>query len=313
MGNRFDLFLSRQLEKWQLARVNYEALSEVETKQFVVESFLYKVQFNPARRHSSTAKIDKKSIAERPCFLCKGNLPLEQDIIAEEDYLFLINPFPIFERHLTIARNEHTQQSIRTNFRKFITFSEQMYDYSLLYNGPMCGASAPDHMHFQAIDKETLPIVQESKERFDTEIATYGGVSIYVDVKDLRHTILLRGADRDELCTVFEKIYDLLPILPLETEPRMNLLAWTSQGEQFLALFPRAKHRPDCYSAEGEESMLISPGSVDMGGVFIATRRSDFDKIQAENIRQIIQEVSMDKALFMSIIESIKDCLTHKP
>lgn len=310
MESYLDQFLKRQLTMWQLAKTNYEALSAVETKHFEVDGTIYKVQFNPMRSLSSTAKVDKKSIAERPCFLCSKNLPAEQDRLTVDGFLFLVNPYPIFMRHLTIPKDVHTPQSIQENVATFIGFARQMNEYTLLYNGPMCGASAPDHMHFQAIDKEALPFVYQCQEHFGTRLTKHNTASAYIDPQDMRHAILLKSDSRNDLHALFQKIYPLLPTLPNETEPRMNLLSWTNLGKQFLALFPRNKHRPDCYTAQGEKSMLISPGSVDMGGVLIATRKSDFEKIQAEDIRQIFQEVSISKADFLSIVEQIKCKLT---
>ncbi len=52
--------------------------------------------------------------------------------------------------------------------------------------------------------------------------------------------------------------------------------------------------------------MLISPASVDMGGVFITPLEKDFERLDADLIRRIFAELCLDKATLRKVAESIK-------
>ena len=261
-----------QLANWELARNNYRALERVKTKTLFVDGREYKVQFNPARIVSSAAKVDAQSIRERKCFLCAENRPPEQNGIPFKGrYTVLVNPYPIFPRHLTIPAIEHTPQQIAPYFEDMLDLAQQLNEYVIFYNGPKCGASAPDHFHFQAGNKGFLPI-EKDRNRYNM--------------------ICIESDKKEELLNRFQQIYNNLPQQPDDTEPMINMLVWYEAAKWIVCLFPRKKHRPSCYSATGEANLLISPAAVDLGGVFITPLEKDFEKITAENIGEILYEIS---------------------
>jgi ATP adenylyltransferase/5',5'''-P-1,P-4-tetraphosphate phosphorylase II len=260
-----------QLNNWNLARNNYKALERVREKTLDVNGHRYKVQFNPARIVSSAAKVDPESIRERKCFLCRDNRPVEQKGIPfKEQYTILINPYPIFPQHLTIPALEHTPQLIASRLDDMLDLARQLDDSVVFYNGPKCGASAPDHFHFQAGNKGFLPIEND---------------------RSWEHVIRIESENKQDILDRFQQNYDALPLQPDDIEPMLNLLAWYGNGKWTTCLFPRKKHRPACYSAEGDANLLISPASVDMGGVFITPLEKDFEKITAKDIAKILDEV----------------------
>lgn len=299
MKNNIQYFFEKQLKTWDFARNNYNALKFLKLKAFLVNSCEFYVQFNPARIASTTAKVDEKSIEERICFLCDENLPKEQiKMPFKEKYSIMVNPFPIFPRHFTISENSHTPQTIISRFGDMLDLAEYMSDYVIFYNGPKCGASAPDHAHFQAGNKGFLPL-EKSWEKHTTEkISKELSVINYVFP-----AFLIETDNKAEVVSLFDKIYHSLTINKGEIEPMMNILAWRNNKKWVAVIIPRTKHRPDCYFAEGEENMLISPASVDLGGFFIAPVEKDFEKINEKNIEAILQEVCFDKNNFQKIIE----------
>lgn len=307
MKSEIEQLLTDQLSVWETARNNYEALKQVKTKELDVNGAKFKVQFNPARIVSSGAKVDAKSIQERKCFLCAENRPKVQEGIEfkplsnQKEYTILINPFPIFPKHFTIPDVEHVPQLILGRFGDMLNLAEKMDDYVIFYNGPKCGASAPDHVHFQAGNKGFLPIEKEwqnhiSEQINDNLFAVNYGFPAFV----------IKTTEKSECVRLFEKIYQNLEINEGEDEPMMNILAWFEGNNYVAVVIPRAKHRPDCYFAEGEKNILISPASVDLGGVFITPLEKDFEKISAENVTEILGEVCLDKKEFQKVIEKFK-------
>jgi hypothetical protein len=271
LRNEINLLFREQLATWELAMTNYKALKQVQMKTLYVKGSEYRVQFNPARIISSSAQVDPQSIQERPCFLCRSHRPPEQKSLPFKDqYQILVNPYPIFPRHLTIPSLEHTPQRIANRFGDMLDLTFHLSEYIVFYNGPQCGASAPDHFHFQAGSRNFLPIEKES---------------------DWRWAIVLVSDGREEMLSRFQAVYDTLPLLPGDDEPMLNILTGYKKGEWTTYLFPRKKHRPTCYSAIGDANLLISPASVDMGGVFITPLEKDFKKITAADIATILGEV----------------------
>jgi hypothetical protein len=260
-----------QLSTWELAADNYKALSQVKIKTVDVNGHSYKVQFNPARITSSAAKVDARSIRERSCFLCAAHRPaVQKGISFNGRYELLVNPYPIFPRHLTIPAVEHTPQLIASRFGDMLDLAQQLNDYIVFYNGPKSGASAPDHFHFQAGNKGFLPIETD---------------------RNFPHAIRIESDNKQEAIDRFQEIYKDLEVKPGEAEPMMNILTWYEAGQWIVCIFPRKKHRPACYHAEGETNILISPASVDMGGVFITPMEKDFQKITAGDIAAILEEI----------------------
>jgi ATP adenylyltransferase/5',5'''-P-1,P-4-tetraphosphate phosphorylase II len=271
MNEEVVQLFQQQLIGWELAKNNYQVLQQAKVKTFDVGGYRYLVQFNPARMVSSSAKVDAQSIRERKCFLCAENRPAEQKgIIFDGRYEILVNPFPIFPRHLTIPSLDHTPQQIISRFGDMLDLAQQLDDYIILYNGPKCGASAPDHFHFQAGNKGFLPIEND---------------------RNWRHNLRIESENKQDILMRFLQIYDTLPLQPDDTEPMMNILTWYKNGAWTTCIFPRKKHRPDCYFAEGDANMIISPASVDMGGMLITPLEKDFEKIAAEDIAGILDEV----------------------
>lgn len=300
--------LRGQLADWETAGDNYRALSRVRVKEFDFDTCRVNVQFNPARIASSSAKVDAKSLKERKCFLCPANLPaVQKGLPFGNDYQVLVNPFPIFPEHFTIPVLGHEDQRILPRFGDMLDLAKALDRFTIFYNGPKCGASAPDHAHFQAGNKGFLLIEKEWKAVEQELIYMKPKLSLYVLRNYLRNVLVIESEDKDEAARAFEKIYGLLEIKPGEEEPMLNLLTWYEDGWWVTCVFPREKHRPDCYSAEGDANILLSPASVDMGGVFITPQEKDFEKITANDIRSILKEVCIDDAKMDKLIARLNE------
>lgn len=308
MNQTVNNLLTRQLASWETAHNNYAALSGVQVKELNVNGIPYKVQFNPARIVSSGAKVDARSIKERKCFLCPANLPPEQEGIPfGGHYLILVNPFPIFPRHLTIPEEAHVDQRIASRFGDMLDLARQLTDYTIFYNGPRCGASAPDHAHFQAGNKGFMPIEQDWRRQIAGKIADYGQATLSYLNDAPRATLVIESPERETAVRLFDIVYRSLDVKPGEEEPMMNVLTLFENGKWIVFIFPRAKHRPACYTAEGEDNLLSSPASVDLGGVFITPVEKDFRKITAEDVAQILSEVCLSPTDFHRIRQRIRE------
>lgn len=301
--------LAEQLTFWDMARTNYEALREVESKALDVDGYAFRVQFNPARIRSSAAKVDPKSIQERKCFLCKENRPAAQKGLPfGEAYTVLVNPFPIFSEHLTIPGLKHEDQRIRNRLGDMLALAETLSDFILFYNGPKCGASAPDHIHFQAGNKGFLPLETDWRRAAGKAFYNEAATSLY-NLQGYPVSMLVLTTDAiQNAVTLFGKIYLLLDNRT-EEEPMMNLLAWYEDGQWVICIIPRTLHRPACYFAAGEDNLLISPASVDLGGVFITPLEKDFRKITSNDIRSILQEVCLNGDAMNKLVKQLYDTL----
>ena len=301
--------LAEQLTSWDTARTNYEALQEVESKVLDVDGYTFRVQFNPARIRSSAAKVDPKSIQERKCFLCKDNLPAAQKGLKfGEGYTVLVNPFPIFPQHLTIPAVEHKDQLIRNRFVHMLELAERLSGFVLFYNGSKCGASAPDHAHFQAGNKGFLPLESEWRSAAGEVFYSKEGTALYALKEYPAPMLVLTSDSMEKAAGLFDQIYTLLD-KGVEVEPMMNLLAWYEDGQWVVCIIPRTLHRPACYFAEGEENLLISPASVDLGGVFITPLEKDFEKITSQDIRNILQEVCLTGSGLNELVNELNQVL----
>lgn len=309
MNETIQKFLTEQLADWETARNNYAALAGVQVRELNVCGVRYKVQFNPARIVSSGAKVDAKSIQGRKCFLCPANLPAQQKGIPfGGHYQILVNPFPIFPRHLTIPDLNHTPQRIEGRLEDMMELARQLTDFTIFYNGPRCGASAPDHAHFQAGNRGFMPIEADWKNQIAGRIADYGKATLYYLNDQPRTTLVIQSSDMASANHLFSLICRLLPEQP-EGEPMLNLLAMYDEGVWTLFVFPRAKHRPACYTAEGDARLLSSPASVDLGGVFITPVEADFHKISPAIMEQILSEVCLSASDFAKLRQDIKNHL----
>jgi ATP adenylyltransferase/5',5'''-P-1,P-4-tetraphosphate phosphorylase II len=298
---------------WPLAAANYEGLTKVEERSFQFDGFEFRAQFNPERMRSSVAEVDKKSIAARKCFLCNENRPAEQDAIAFGDrFLILVNPFPIFKTHFTISCNSHIDQRFILNLHSLFELAQAMEGFTVFYNGPECGASAPDHLHFQAGENEFMPISVEFDQLKSTAQKLYSGAETQVWAFDnyLRKMISVETSSLEEGLRITGIYYHHFQSMqPEKIEPMMNALCTFLAGKWTIHLFPRKAHRPTHFYEEGEKQILISPGSVDFGGVFILPRREDFDKITKEDIADILEQVCVNQESFMELTKKIKNDL----
>lgn len=298
--------LESQLGVWELARNNYNNLSTVQSKELDFGHFKVRVQFNPARIQSSAAKVDAKSIQERKCFLCPANLPaVQKGIDFEGRYQILVNPFPIFPEHFTIPAYDHVDQLIFDRFEDMLTFSRLLDKYTLFYNGPKCGASAPDHVHFQAGSRGFMPIEAEVKNIDKQLVVEDAGLKVYALRNYLRNSFLIEATDKEKATSIFKKLYASLDIKEGEQEPMMNVLAWYEEGVYYVVVLPREQHRPSCFFAEGDANILISPASVDLGGVFITPQEKDFNEITERDIEAILKEICIDDIKFDEIIKKL--------
>ncbi len=299
------LFL-HQTDNWELAKKNYLDLKSVKKKVFNFSGFKIIVQFNQGRILSSSAKVDVKSIKERRCFLCIKNLPTEQKgILCNNNYLLLLNPFPIFEEHFTIPQLEHKPQKIYNNFGDMLNISKELGSrYTIFYNGPKCGASAPDHMHFQASLKNMMPAEKELDyiNGHSEKLLNDEKVRVTAVINYLRNFFLIESDDRDLIIKEFQKLYNSIKEnTPSDNEePLMNIIA-TYSDRWRIYLFPRKAHRPKQFFAEGENKILLSPAAVDFGGLLITPRKEDFEKIMKEDIIDIFKQTTVDETIFNNI------------
>lgn len=300
-------FFNRQLEVWTDARHRFRDLKHVETRQF---SDQLKLQWNPARIVSTGAKIDKKTLGERPCFLCEKNRPKEQmSKQIDEKFHLLVNPFPILPVHFTIPARKHQPQLIYKNYGEMHRFISLHSDLMVFYNGPKCGASAPDHLHFQAGTNGILPL-QTNWQRLSrnlTDIISLNDeekISVVRDFIVPAFVIISKSAESDE--ALFRRLYKAMPQRGDETEPMMNIISWR-KGEEFISVvIPREKHRPEAYFAEGDAQFVVSPGALDMSGLIITPREEDFRKLTEEKALSLLQECGVSEEKMNAIIAKLK-------
>ena len=297
--------LLQQKKDWQFASNGFESLKSVQTREFGFDGYKIKVQFNPGRIKSSSAKVDEKSIKERKCFLCLENLPSEQKgILLNEEYIILVNPFPIFPEHFTIPHVRHVPQSIKNSFIDLLEISKELSKYyTVFYNGPKCGASAPDHLHFQAGSKNFMPIdleFQQLKNDYGNVLLKDKNLILSAIDDGLRRFITIESHDKYLIENKF-KIYfeNYKNISGNNDEPTMNILSSYGQNSGWrVIIFLREKHRSSHYFAENENQILISPAAVDLGGIFITPRQKDFEILSKNIIIEVCDEITLSKEKF---------------
>lgn len=300
-------FFYNQLDQWQDVAKRFEELKGVQTRE--VGSAL--AQFNPARLVSTGAKIDKATLAKRPCFLCEKNRPGEQIVLPfGEGFDILVNPFPILPVHFTIPSRHHQLQAIAENYVQIHRLLRAYPQLMVFYNGPKCGASAPDHLHFQAGTSGILPLQRDWQRLYETSLPLLqlnGTEGIY-EIKDyICPALAIVSHTEKHDVGLFSRLYEALPLKEDETEPMMNIVAWRN-GEAFISVvFPREKHRPDCYSADGEAQCLVSPGSLDMAGLLILPRQSDFERMTTERAKAVLREVSLSNEAMVKVVNRIRN------
>lgn len=303
LSDNLRTLLDQQKDTWSLLRRNYASLETISTKEFVLGASTVRIQHNPARLVSTAARVDEASIQNRPCFLCRQNLPAEQrGIRYDEEFLILCNPFPIFREHFTIAHTRHQAQRIEPMLSTFLKLSKDLEgEFVVLYNGPRCGASAPDHLHLQAGSAGFLPL-EEEYERLITDagekLADRGGVLVFA--VDAGHTrfFAVESDDLDETYGTCTTLFGALKAMLGEPEEAMmNIVSWYREGEWRVVVFPRAKHRPSAYFDE-EKGLLVSPAAIDLSGVVITPRAGDFERITEDEVEAIFNEVLVSPAAF---------------
>lgn len=314
MDNQIDKFVKDQLSVWPLAAENYRSLKKAGSKVLSIGGLPVTVQLNPCRRISSEASLDKESINRRPCFLCPENRPAEQTKMEFEGrkgrrYRMTLNPYPIFPSHLVISSFEHTPQSIWHRYQDLLDFVRENNEYLGFYNGPESGASAPDHMHFQACPQGLTPL----QNRVDELLAAGDDKTLdyLTNVKEARlfhlneyarGVFVLCGATAKSTAKLFYRLLDCAPVPDGSSEPKMNIIAWCHEGEYRTAVIFRERHRPHNYSSSGADHLAMSPGCADLAGVYVTTREEDFDKLDAGLLSQVVREVAASEETEKEII-----------
>ncbi|MEA4936582.1 MAG: DUF4922 domain-containing protein [Paludibacter sp.] len=302
-----ESLFGEQLAEWPLAKQNYEALNKVQVRDLDLGGCSVRIQFNPERMRSSAAKIDAKSIQERKCFLCPAHLPAEQrGIPFGKDYQILINPFPIFPMHLTVPVLDHIDQLIYDRYEDMLDLAEELESFVVFYNGPKCGASAPDHMHFQAGNKGFLPIEKDVKEVKRNIIVSNDELQCFTLREYHRNVVIVESGNKKSVVELFNRIYAALEVKAGEKEPMLNIVTWFENGKWTSCIFPREVHRPACFYAEGDDNILISPASVDLGGVCVFPLEKDFNKVTAADIKTVFSEICVSDENLMKILNKIE-------
>jgi hypothetical protein len=312
LGHLAKALIRHQKDTWPMLAEGYRALAAVETKRFQLRESVVLAQHNAGRRRSTSAKVDRASVEARKCFLCPDELPVEEKGIPYGDLVILCNPFPVLDSHLSIVHRLHTEQKIYGNVESLLALARDLgQEFFVLYNGPQCGASAPDHLHFQACSSQLLPIQDDlgsdgsmesqqcavcSEGRDDFELFTLSDLA--------RSVVVFRG---NNLLTLAQWIYDAIAGLSggSETEPMINIVATHAASTWTVYLFPRARHRPACFFAEGEDRLMISPGAIDMAGVVVVPERAHFERLTAQKLEDIFAEVSLGVEEVDSVIERL--------
>jgi Domain of unknown function (DUF4922) len=294
MIHAIDELFERQLRAWpQLAR-GVEGLARATTRAVRVDWFDIFVRHIPHRVGSTTAPVDRASVAKRPCFLCAENLPSEEEGLRfDKDFTIYCNPFPIVERHLTIAHRKHGAQRIANQFGNMLDIATALTGYFVVYNGPECGASAPDHMHFQAGSRRLFPIEKDTAGLRGVTVPNYA-----------RNVFILRGRERAALINRMDRAIDLLAeTTGKRAEPLVNIAVFHERGEWVAYLFPRGKHRPEVFYT-GE--LTVSPASIDLCGIFVVPIPQDFERITGDAIAAIFREVTLADDQFQDVARKLE-------
>ncbi|HPU28786.1 MAG TPA: DUF4922 domain-containing protein [Syntrophorhabdaceae bacterium] len=300
--------LSQQLLTWPILRKGYDLLKGIKIRTISCNGFTVRLQHNQGRVTSTLADTRPETIEKRPCFLCLNNLFEKQKGILYKDFLILCNPAPVFPHHLTINSIEHTPQRIESHIRFFLELSKDLGDnWIILYNGPKCGASAPDHLHFQAIPKGNTPIEREfNNNKKPLKFSDIPYVSIYYGDNLGRVCLIIEGNDIEAIDDAFNRLIDALKShLKTIDEPMLNIACFTEKGRVSLIVFPRSKHRPDAYFKEGEDKITISPAAIEMLGVIVTPIERDFLRLKGEDIESIYHEVTIDKKTMEIVVSNM--------
>ena len=294
MIHQLEELFERQARAWPLLAKGVEGLARAKTRPVRIDWVDIFIRHIPHRMASTTASVDRESVAKRPCFLCVENLPSEEEGVQfDKDFTIYCNPFPIVERHLTIAHRQHVSQRIANQFGNMLDLAARLPGYFVVYNGPECGASAPDHMHFQAGSRRLFPIENDTAGMTGATVPNYG-----------RNVLLLRGRDRSALIDRIDRAIDLVAeATGKRTEPMVNIAVFHEKGEWVTYLFPRGKHRPEVFHT-GE--LTVSPASIDLCGIFVVPLAHDFERITGDAIAAIFREVTLPDYLFQEVAAKLE-------
>ncbi len=304
-------FFGRQLYVWPEVQKRYRELYQIETRELPTEMLTLRAQFNPARIRSTGAAITKQAIDKRPCFLCEQNRPKEQ-MQKQQDgvYELLVNPFPILPMHFTLPTRRHQPQLIRGMYGEMLRLLHHYPELMVFYNGPRCGASAPDHAHLQAGTNGLLPLQAEWQRlsRNVTPIIELNEEASLSSIDGFPYpALVIRTKSQNDSERLFHSLYTALPLPASEPEPMMNIVGWRQGDELILVIIPRAKHRPDCYYKEGKEQLLVSPGTLDMAGLLIMPRREDYERITPDEALALLRECALPTEVFQGVVDRIKE------
>ncbi len=305
------MFFNRQLESWDLASRNFRDLQNVLTRNLSDDEISISLQFNPARIVSTGAAMDKSTLSKRPCFLCKDNRPKEQLVKhLDDNFDLLVNPFPILPQHFTIPAHNHIPQSIIDYYPYMQMILAHYPDIMIFYNGPESGASAPDHLHFQAGTSGVLPL-QKSWNKLQRDLSPIYSLNEDEEISIINSwfcpALLIRCHSVEGGTELFHRVYDALPKNADSPEPMLNIVSWMDNGQQLSVIFPRGKHRPDCYYADNENNrFIVSPGALDMAGLIITPRKGDFEHLTEKVAIDILREVSLSDNEMQRVVAAIK-------
>jgi len=298
--------LENQKSIWPMVKANCAALEYVELREVRCSTFSVWLQFNPKRLTSTGAKVDPESITARRCFLCIENLPAEQiGVLYEDEFLILCNPFPIFDAHFTISHIQHRPQLIDPYFEILLRLARDMSpDFTVFYNGAQCGASAPDHFHFQAAPAGKIPVEHEAVKTSRRELVReINGVAIILLKDSGRAVFVFEGTRLENLVKVLrQQLAKMQAVLNTNEEPKVNILCHYYPPQWRVIIFPRRRHRPEVFFKAGEDKITISPASVDMGGLIVTPIEKDFKTVDAKMIEEIYREVSWDEETVRSLL-----------
>lgn len=301
--------LDQQRQTWPQLAGGYASLATVKTRDIDCDGYSVILQFNPGRIASTDANMDPKAIRERRCFLCLQNLPSPQKgILYEGEFLLLCNPAPIFAQHYTISNVKHIPQALEPFIPTFLNLARDLSPaFTVFYNGPKCGASAPDHMHFQAGPAGVIPVERDCvDDRRRVLKRTVDGIPVSLLDRYGREALIFEGRDAGAVEGVLRRAIDALRrVMQTSEEPMMNMLCTCKDSKWQIILFPRSKHRPEAYFKEEEERIVISPAAVDIGGLLITPVEKDFNSVGAEVLEGIFREVGVSRQVVEAIIEAI--------
>ena len=304
--------IAQQIENWPELKKARALLKQAIFRNLRLNDLEVTLQCNPGRIVSARSPVDKESIRKRPCFLCLNNLPPEQRaLLYRDEWLILNNPAPLFPDHLVISHKDHCLQRIEPALPAMIALTRELdFSFTVFYNGPACGASAPDHLHFQMAPAGAIPMVEQIKKLAEEErggamlnkIEESSHGACFTGYPDFRSVFICKTQSPDFLQERFSRMLCSLPAATAgEEEAMVNVIIAGSGGTYYGILFPRKAHRPACYFKDDPEKMVISPGAVDVGGLLILPRREDFDRLDREMILGIFREVCQETEVFSGL------------